>query len=53
MSIHAGLTTWIVRTRSLVVAYRWNMSIRDALRTLQFHRGRRRCLACGPLLVEW
>jgi hypothetical protein len=54
MSIRKGLTTWIVQTQSISIAYRWNMPLSQAVRTLNLaRRACRNVLACGPLLVEW
>ena len=53
MSIHQGLTTWIVATRVFTIAYRWNMRFPEAMRTFRILRGRRTVLACGPVVVEW
>ena len=49
MSIHQGLTTWIVATRVFTIAYRWNMRFPEAMRTFRILRGRRTVLACGPV----
>ena len=54
MSFNTGLTTWIVKTRSVALIWRWNMPLREAVRTY----GRRTFgghgyLTAGPLVVEW
>jgi hypothetical protein len=54
MSVERGLTTLVVRTGWFTAAYRWNMPLRQAVRTFGVIRGqRRRVLACGPVIVEW
>ena len=53
MSTQKGITTWVLRAGSLGLAYRWNMSLKDALRTFHVMFGRHMAVACGPLIIEW
>ncbi len=53
MSLHRGITTWILSAGPLTLAWRRNMALREAIRTFHFLRGTRIVLACGPLLAEW
>jgi hypothetical protein len=53
MSRQKGLTTWVIRTSTWAVAYRWNMNVRQASRTFSVLRGRRTVVAVGPLIFEW
>jgi hypothetical protein len=55
MSFSKGLTTWCVRigaTRALM--WRWNMPLREALRTGRMKTyGHHGYLTAGPLIVQW
>jgi len=53
MSLHKGLTSWILRTGPVTVAYRWNMTLSQAMGTFKVCRGAGHfALACGPLILE-
>ena len=53
MSLRKGLTTLVVQAAGVSVAYRWNMGLREAVRTFTVLRGKRHVVACGPFIVEW
>jgi hypothetical protein len=55
MRIKNGLTTWNVCLGRIALMWRWNMGLREALRTHELGRCSRGhgYLAAGPLIVEW
>ena len=54
MNFSTGLTTWVVQIGRTVLIWRWNMPMREAMRTLQMKTsGNRGRVAAGPLIVEW
>jgi hypothetical protein len=54
MSFSKGLTTWCVRIGQTCLMWRWNMSLREAMRTRRMKAvGRHGYLTAGPLVVEW
>ncbi|HSU65298.1 MAG TPA: hypothetical protein VLJ39_00375 [Tepidisphaeraceae bacterium] len=53
MSVRKGLTSWVIVIGGLKFAYRWNMSLREAVHTFGVHRGAHRVLTCGPMILEW
>ena len=53
MSMRRGLTTWVWQGAGVTLAYRWNMGLRQAVRTFTVLRGKHLVVACGPLIVEW
>ena len=49
-----GLTTWVMRFGPTALIWRWNMSRREAMRTLRvISFGKHGYLTAGPLIVEW
>ena len=49
-----GLTTWIMRIGPTALMWRWNMPLRQAVRTRCMKlSGRHGYLTAGPLIVEW
>jgi hypothetical protein len=52
MSFSRGLTTWVMRLGPLAVIWRWNMRLREAVRTLRVTSFDRH-LTAGPPVVEW
>jgi hypothetical protein len=55
MRIRYGLTTWIVCVGPVAMIWRWNMPLRQAIRTCHWrrHRNGNGYAATGPLIVEW
>ena len=53
MSMEKGLTSWVLRAGHFGLAYRWNMGLKQAVRTFHIKRGQRLVVACGPLILEW
>ena len=54
MQIRHGLTTWNLSLGRVGLMWRWNMSLREALRTWQLQRrADHGYAAAGPLIVEW
>jgi hypothetical protein len=54
MSFSKGLTTWVMRLGPTAMIWRWNMTRREAMRTLRATSfGRHGYLAAGPLIVAW
>jgi hypothetical protein len=54
MQFGKGLTTWCVRVGPTALIWRWNMPLREAMRTLRLtHFGRHGYVSAGPLIVEW
>jgi hypothetical protein len=55
MQIRYGLTTWNVCLGRIAFIWRWNMSVREALRTrtLRRFRGGHGYATAGPLVLEW
>jgi hypothetical protein len=55
MRIRSGLTTWNLCLGRVAFMWRWNMSLREALRTCELHRFRRGhgYATAGPLILEW
>jgi hypothetical protein len=54
MQFRKGLTTWCVRVGPTALMWRWNMPLREAMRTPGMRTlGRHGYLTAGPLIVEW
>lgn len=54
MLLDRGLTTWCVRFGPIALMWRWNMSLRQAVRTRSMRTfGRHGYLTAGPLILEW
>ena len=55
MTIQYGLTTWVARLGRVAFMWRWNMPLRDALRTgdLRLFRSGHGYATAGPLILEW
>jgi hypothetical protein len=55
MRIRCGLTTWNVCLGHIALMWRWNMPLREAIRTCDLRRSRRGhgYATAGPLIVEW
>ena len=54
MRFSKGLTTWCVRVGPTALMWRWNMPLREAMRTRRVKtQGRHGYLTAGPLIVEW
>jgi hypothetical protein len=54
MRFSKGLTTWCVRVGRAALIWRWNMPLREAMRTLRLiHFGRHGYFTAGPLIAEW
>ena len=54
MKFCKGLTTWCMRIGPAALLWRWNMPLRDAVRTARFRSfGTHGFLTAGPLIVEW
>jgi hypothetical protein len=54
MRFGKGLTTWCVRVGPTALMWRWNMPLREAMRTRGMRTlGRHGYLTVGPLIVEW
>ena len=54
MRFSRGLTTWCVRVGTTALIWRWNMPLRETMRTRGMRTlGRYGYLTVGPLIVEW
>ena len=54
MRFKKGLKTWCVRVGQAALMWRWNMPLREAMRTPRVKAaGRHGYLTAGPLIVEW
>jgi len=54
MRFSKGLTTWCVRVGPTALMWRWNMPLRQAMRTLRVTSfDRHGYMTVGPLIVEW
>jgi hypothetical protein len=54
MKFGKGLTTWVMLIGPTALIWRWNMPLREAVRTRQMRAvGGHGYLAVGPLVVEW
>ena len=54
MRFRKGLTTWCVRVGRTALIWRWNMPVREAIRTGRLTSfGKHGYVAAGPLIVEW
>ena len=54
MRFSKGLTTWCVGVGPIALMWRWNMPLREAMRTRGMRAlGRHGYLTAGPLVVEW
>ena len=54
MKLSKGLTTWCMRIGPTALMWRWNMPIREAVRTARMSSfGAHGYLIAGPLVVEW
>jgi hypothetical protein len=54
MRIRNGLTTWNVSLGGVGFIWRWNMPVREAIRTWSLRRfSGHGFAAVGPLILEW
>ena len=54
MRFSKGLTTWCLRVGPTALMWRWNMPLREAMRTSRVKtEGRHGYLTAGPLILEW
>ena len=54
MSFRKGITSWVIQLWSVGLIWRWNMPLREAVRTLGRRTfGRHGYLTAGPLIVQW
>jgi hypothetical protein len=54
MTIKSGITTWNLALGRIAFMWRWNMSVREAMRTCRVRRfGEHGYATAGPLIVEW
>jgi hypothetical protein len=55
MRVRYGITTWNLSVGRVAFVWRWNMSVREAIRTCDLHRSRRGhgYATAGSLILEW